>query len=135
MVGLRSGAKGAGVRVLGWMLCGCMMHGAVHAADAVPLQAAIKLNTDPKADSLTAARDRRLGRAAPRAELGGRAQPGPVGESRFARAISQAAAKGIVESSVEGYTEVLIQCQKATSPASTTALMRSNAQQDHCYRF
>ncbi len=118
-----------------WILCGCLLQGAVHTADAVPLPAATKLDTHAEADSLTAARDRRLGTTAPRPELRERVRPAPVGGSRFARAISQAAAKGIVERSVEGYSEVLIQCQKTTSPALTTALMRSNAQQDHCYRF
>ena len=59
----------------------------------------------------------------------------PMRESRFARAIGKAARKGIVERSVEGYTEVLIQCQNEKSTVLTTPFMRSDSQQAHCYRF
>jgi hypothetical protein len=58
-----------------------------------------------------------------------------VSESPLVRAISQAKAKGVIARGVEGYTEVLIQCQKKQSVVHTTALLRSDAQRDHCYRF
>ena len=59
----------------------------------------------------------------------------PLRESRFALAIEKAARKGIVERSVEGYSEVLIQCQNEKSTVLTTPFMRSDSQQAHCYRF
>jgi hypothetical protein len=55
--------------------------------------------------------------------------------SPFARAIGQAKKKGVIEAGLEGYTEVLIQCQKAQSTVLTTPFMRSDSQQAHCYRF
>ncbi len=59
----------------------------------------------------------------------------PLRESRFALAIGKAARRGIVERAVEGYTEVLIQCQNEKSIVLTTPFMRSDSQQAHCYRF
>ena len=59
----------------------------------------------------------------------------PLRESRLALAIGKAVRKGIVERSVEGYTEVLIQCQNDKSTVLTTPFMRSDSQQAHCYRF
>ena len=47
-------------------------------------------------------------------------------ESPLARAI---------ELGVDACTDVLIQCQKNQSVVLTTPLLRSNAQQDRCYRF
>ena len=110
----------------------CLLAGRAHALDPVPAPglANIRSSAHPSLaeDSLTATRDRRLGKSRARdAQL--------RDQSPFAKAIGSAASRSIVERSVEAYTEVLIQCQKATSPALTTALMRSNAQQDHCYRF
>jgi hypothetical protein len=55
--------------------------------------------------------------------------------ARFIAAIQNAWSKGVVERGVEGYTEVLIQCQKEQSPALTTPFMRSDSQQAHCFRF
>ena len=55
--------------------------------------------------------------------------------SPFAVALQNAWKKGVVEESVEAYTEVLIQCQKEQSPALTTPLMRSESQQAHCFRY
>jgi len=63
------------------------------------------------------------------------AQPDSVAASPLALAIGRARKKGIIELGVEGYTEVLIQCQKSRSVVLTTPLLRSDAQQDHCYRF
>ncbi|MES2322248.1 MAG: hypothetical protein V4633_08310 [Pseudomonadota bacterium] len=56
-------------------------------------------------------------------------------ESKFALAIARSAKKGIIEESVEAYSEVLIQCQKERSVVLTTPLLRSESQQAHCYRF
>jgi hypothetical protein len=55
--------------------------------------------------------------------------------SSFTAALQNAWKKGIVEESVEAYTEVLVQCQKEQSPALTTPFMRSDSQQAHCFRY
>ncbi len=55
--------------------------------------------------------------------------------SPTARAIASAARKGVVDEAMEGYTEVLIQCQNNRSVVLTTALLRSDAQRSHCSRF
>lgn len=59
-----------------------------------------------------------------------RAEPSPL-----ARAIAAAHHKGIVQSSFEGYAEVLIACQQETSQLLTTPFMHSDSQQAHCYRY
>jgi hypothetical protein len=59
----------------------------------------------------------------------------PPAASRLALAIGRAAKKGIIELAVDDYTEILIQCQKSRSVVLTTPLLRSDAQQAHCYRF
>ncbi len=56
--------------------------------------------------------------------------PSPV-----ALAFERALKKGIIEQGVEGYTEVLIACQKQQSPLMTAPFLRSDSQQAHCYRF
>jgi hypothetical protein len=56
-------------------------------------------------------------------------------DSPLALAIGRAAKKGIIELAVDGYTDILIQCQKTQSVVLTTPLLRSDAQQAHCYRF
>jgi hypothetical protein len=63
--------------------------------------------------------------------------PAPAGArgSPFISALRGAWKKGIVEESFEGYSEVLIQCQKETSPALTMPFLRSDSQQAHCFRF
>lgn len=43
--------------------------------------------------------------------------------------------RGVAELALEGYTAVIIQCQKQQSPAATIALMRADSQQAHCFRF
>lgn len=84
---------------------------------------------DAAVASLAAARDHRPGIGALPA------QPESVAVSPLALAIGRARKKGIIELGVEGYTEVLIECQKSRSVVLTTPLLRSDAQQDHCYRF
>ena len=51
------------------------------------------------------------------------------------RAIENAWKKDAAEENLKAWTEVLVKCQQATNPAWTTALMRSEAQQAHCYRY
>jgi hypothetical protein len=61
------------------------------------------------------------------------AQVGPA--VRLAAAIARAGKVGLVERSVEGYSQVLIDCQKSQLTISTKPLLRSDSQQAHCYRF
>jgi len=61
--------------------------------------------------------------------------PKSLNESTLARAIGKAAHKGLNERSVEGYTEVINQCQKSQSTVLTTPFLRSESQQAHCFRF
>ncbi len=56
-------------------------------------------------------------------------------QARLALAIGAAAKKSFIEQGVEGYKEILIQCQKERSFVLTTPLLRSESQQQHCYRF
>jgi hypothetical protein len=51
------------------------------------------------------------------------------------RSIAGAWKKGFVEEGVEASRNVLIECQNATSVVLTTPFMRSDSQQNHCYRF
>jgi hypothetical protein len=55
--------------------------------------------------------------------------------SSFARALDEAWRKDAAEANLKAWTEVLVRCQQATNPAWTTALMRSEPQQAHCYRY
>ena len=50
-------------------------------------------------------------------------------------ALQRAWKRGVVELAVEGYTNVLVECQKQQSPTATVALMSSDSQQAHCFRF
>ncbi|GAB2854545.1 hypothetical protein GCM10027277_23840 [Pseudoduganella ginsengisoli] len=59
----------------------------------------------------------------------------PLREPSLAQAIGRAGKQGIVERSVEAYTEILIQCQKNQSPILTVPFQRADSQQAHCYRF
>lgn len=67
------------------------------------------------------------------------AQPRPTDsqlrEPSLAQAIGRAGRQGVVERSVEAYSEVLIQCQKNRSPILTVPFQRADSQQAHCYRF
>jgi hypothetical protein len=56
-------------------------------------------------------------------------------QARLALAIGAATKKSFMELGVEGYREILIQCQKERSVVLTTPLLRSESQQQHCYRF
>lgn len=71
-----------------------------------------------------------VAQAAPR-----RPTDSPLREPALALGIGRAGKQGIVESSVEAYTEVLIQCQQNKSPILTVPFQRSDSQQAHCYRF
>lgn len=63
----------------------------------------------------------------------------PLGTLRrqtpFARAVDEAWKKDASEGNLKAWSEVLIKCQQATNPAWTTAMMRSEPQQAHCYRY
>jgi len=71
-----------------------------------------------------------IAQAAPR-----RPTDSPLREPALALGIGRAGKQGIVERSVEAYTEVLIQCQQNKSPILTVPFQRSDSQQAHCYRF
>lgn len=71
-----------------------------------------------------------VAQAAPR-----RPTDSPLREPALALGIGRAGKQGIVERSVEAYTEVLIQCQQNKSPILTVPFQRSDSQQAHCYRF
>lgn len=51
------------------------------------------------------------------------------------RAIDAAWKRDAEEDNLKAWSEVLIKCQQATNPAWSTALMRSEPQQSHCYRY
>ncbi|MBA5635515.1 hypothetical protein H3H37_00330 [Duganella sp. LX20W] len=56
-------------------------------------------------------------------------------ENALAVALSRAWKRGFVEEGVEETRNVLLECQHETSVVLTTPLMRSDAQQAHCFRF
>lgn len=53
----------------------------------------------------------------------------------FSRAVDQAWKKDPSEENLKAWSEVLVRCQQATNPAWSTAISRSDSQQDHCYRY
>lgn len=55
--------------------------------------------------------------------------------SSFARALDEAWKKDADTENLKAWSEVLARCQQATNPAWSTALVRSEAQQDHCFRY
>ena len=59
----------------------------------------------------------------------------PGSQTPLARAMNEAWKKDASEANLKAWSEVLIKCQQATNPAWTTALMRSEPQQAHCYRY
>lgn len=65
----------------------------------------------------------------------GRRLDRPASQSRLARAIDDAWKKDASEENLKAWSEVLVKCQQATNPAWATALLRSEAQQAHCYRY
>jgi hypothetical protein len=72
---------------------------------------------------------------APARDSFGRPLSAPLRETPFARAMDEAWKKNAAEANMKAWSEVLIKCQQATNPAWTTALMRSEPQQAHCYRY
>lgn len=65
----------------------------------------------------------------------GRPLSAPRRQTPFARAMDDAWKKDPSEANLKAWSEVLIKCQQATNPAWTTALVRSEPQQAHCYRY
>jgi hypothetical protein len=59
----------------------------------------------------------------------------PDRQTPVARAMDEAWKKDPAEANLKAWSDVLIKCQQATNPAWTTALMRSEPQQAHCYRY
>lgn len=56
-------------------------------------------------------------------------------ETALAVALAQAWKRDFIDKGVEETRNVLLECQRETSVVLTTPLMRSDAQQDHCFRF
>ncbi|MGW8393987.1 hypothetical protein [Pseudoduganella sp. HUAS MS19] len=56
-------------------------------------------------------------------------------QTAVARALDEAWKKDASETNLKAWSEVLLKCQQATNPAWTTALMRSEPQQAHCFRY
>jgi hypothetical protein len=110
------------MKTCAWTLLVCMAQVSAFAADADVKSIAIGRYLVPEYRLLIDAQPVRVAAT-------------PVRASPFVLAISQAAKKGIVEAGVEGYSEVLIQCQKTQSVVLTTPFLRSDSQQAHCYRF
>lgn len=65
----------------------------------------------------------------------GRPLSAPRRQTPFARAVDEAWKKDASEANLKAWSEVLVKCQQATNPAWTTALVRSEPQQAHCYRY
>lgn len=72
---------------------------------------------------------------APERDSFGRPLAVPRAQTAAARALDQAWKKDASEANLKAWSEVLIKCQQATNPAWSTALMRSEPQQAHCYRY
>jgi len=72
---------------------------------------------------------------APARDSFGRLPAAPQRETAVARAMNEAWKKDASEANLKAWSEVLVKCQQATNPAWTTALMRSEPQQAHCYRY
>lgn len=112
-----------------WFLILLSQRSLAQTPDPLDLHRQAGSHWDAAVASLAAIRDHRPGVGAVPARTDS------VTVSPLALAIGRARKKGIIELGVEGYTEVLIQCQKNRSVVLTTPLLRSDAQQDHCYRF
>jgi hypothetical protein len=117
-----------------------LLAGRCHAQDVTTVHApAVRVPAPAARDALRALRpDERRALLVPAPEPR-RHDAGPAsGEVRhaaFVSALQGAWKKGIVEESFEGYSEVLIQCQKEQSPLLTLPFQRSDSQQAHCFRF
>ncbi len=59
----------------------------------------------------------------------------PDRQTSVARAMDEAWKKDPAEANLKAWSDVLVKCQQATNPAWTTALLRSEPQQAHCYRY
>ncbi len=59
----------------------------------------------------------------------------PRPQTPLAEALGDAWKKDPSEANLKAWSEVLIKCQQSTNPAWTTALMRSDPPQAHCYRY
>ena len=126
------------------LMSSCLCHGQVTTIGDEPSRLAQPLNHSERHDLFSAhgasrASLRELLRE-PRPQTGARSQRegmsgGELRDPPFVSALRRAWKRGVAELALEGYGEVLIQCQKQQSPAATTALMRSDSQQAHCFRF
>ncbi|MES2295986.1 MAG: hypothetical protein V4582_03045 [Pseudomonadota bacterium] len=127
------------MKILVWLVLMCLVPMSAHAAESIQGGAAaprIAVSVSFAQTLLDQARERQRVMGANAASATSASGPRePFHESALARAIEQAAHKGIVERSVEGYTDVLIQCQKSRLIVLTTPFMRSDSQQAHCYRY
>lgn len=56
-------------------------------------------------------------------------------QPRISRAMDEAWKRDAAEENLKGWAEVLAKCQQATNPAWSTALVRSEPQQAHCYNY
>ncbi|KQV54203.1 MULTISPECIES: hypothetical protein [unclassified Duganella] len=72
---------------------------------------------------------------APARDSFGRPLGAPRQQTAVARAMDEAWKKGASEANLKAWSDVLVKCQQATNPAWTTALVRSEPQQAHCYRY
>lgn len=72
---------------------------------------------------------------APARDSFGRPLAAPHRQTSVARAMDEAWKKDASEANLKAWSEVLVKCQQATNPAWTTALIRSEPQQAHCYRY
>jgi len=124
-----------------WWLIGCTMQVAADAAafDEVRTYGGIKTSSADRAtlsrNMLASRRDHLFFGDTRQADRSTGSKGISEQASPLALAIESAAKKGVIAVGVEAYTDVLIQCQRKQSPAATTALMRSDSQQAHCFRF
>jgi hypothetical protein len=65
----------------------------------------------------------------------GRPLESVVRQTPFARAIGEAWKKDASEANLKAWSEVLVKCQEATNPAWSSALMRAEPQQAHCFSY
>lgn len=62
-------------------------------------------------------------------------QPTSSYESPLAKAIRQAGRVGIIETGIRNSAKALVECQQEQSSLLTVPILRSDSQQNHCYRF
>ncbi|WP_374580652.1 hypothetical protein [Pseudoduganella sp.] len=102
----------------------------------LPAAAGAQAEAFVPADARPAIRPR-IGAASlpPQRDSFGRPLGMPHPQTAAARAIDQAWKRDAAEASLKAWSEVLVKCQQATNPAWTSAIMRSEPQQAHCYRY